>query len=129
MKPGRDKRDPEKAKRLRLLNERVNVYGQNDKASRKAIPRFKAESNRDMRHGARIALLGICNAEEGDKADARFADALFLGLHPAKRKVPDLPVGLIVAGKGKKRADPALRSKVPERHARTWLNALIDKTS
>ncbi len=101
-KPAREKRDPEQAKKLRLLHDRVNAYGENDKASRKVIPRFKAQSNRSHRHAvaAELKRLPEQSANEiSDDADARIANATFHGLHPAKRKVSDIPNAIGVAGK------------------------------
>ncbi len=100
----RQMRDPEKAKTLRLAKDRVNAYGENDKASRKAIPRFKAETNRTHRHHAKQALSAIDGV--GDlmaQADAHLADTTFKGLHPGKTKVADVPVGLSLGwAKGEK---------------------------
>jgi hypothetical protein len=99
-KPSREKRDPEQAKKLRLLFDRVNAYGENDKASRKAIPRFKAQTNRTHRHAVAAELNRLHNLavdELPDAVDGRIAAATFHGLHPSKRKVPDISNAIHVA--------------------------------
>ena len=45
-------------------------YGENNKSKRKAIPLFKAKSNRQGRHGAKIAVAGM-TGDERDADEAR----------------------------------------------------------
>jgi hypothetical protein len=46
------RKSPQEKKRLTLELDRRNTYGENDKASRKNIPRSKALSHRSVRHAA-----------------------------------------------------------------------------
>lgn len=46
------RKSPQEKKRLSLELDRRNTYGENDKASRKNIPRSKALSYRSVRHAA-----------------------------------------------------------------------------
>ncbi len=106
-KTARGKRDPEKAKKLRLRHDRVNTYGENDKASRKAIRRFKAETNRTHRHavGSELRRLTVENGYDiCDAADARIAASTFRGLHPSKRKVADTPIGDVLADRARRKS-------------------------
>jgi hypothetical protein len=49
---------PQEKKRMSLDKDRRNVYGENDKASRKNIPRAKARVNRVNRRLDTMALAG-----------------------------------------------------------------------
>jgi hypothetical protein len=98
-KPDRRRRTPGETKRLSYERDRVNSYGENDKASRKAIPRFKAASRRAERHGEDAALReavqrDLRDDDEMQDVEATIAEVRFRGKHPAKRKEPDLPLGL-----------------------------------
>jgi hypothetical protein len=111
-KSTREKRDPQKAKKLRLLHDRVNAYGENDKASRKAIPRFKAETNRKHRHAVSAQLKHIEDGQDAEAVEARIATATFKGLHPSKRKEPDLPSAIQIARKKGVKASEAAFEQV-----------------
>lgn len=88
-----------------MERDRVNSYGENDKASRKAIPQFKARSNREARREEN-QLLDEARARRltDDEASTDFATALaendFDRAHPRKRKIPDQPLGHALAQKG-----------------------------
>jgi hypothetical protein len=98
----RDDRDPPKAKRLSLTRDGRNTYGENDKAARKAIPRFKRASVR-MERRAVVATLGGMAGPTGDAGavedgvDRALAEATFRGAHPEKTKVPDIRLGDFIA--------------------------------
>jgi hypothetical protein len=49
-------RSPQEKKTLSYANDRRNTYGENDKASRKAIPARKAGENRKVRRKTRQAV-------------------------------------------------------------------------
>jgi hypothetical protein len=92
----RDQRDPAKTKRLSLTRDGRPSYGENDKAARKAIPRFKAKSNRAFRHDQNAVLREVGSTPDPelvDLVDDRAAGAVF---RPVKRKVPDARLGTIV---------------------------------
>lgn len=102
-KPSRGRRQsPQEAKRLSLAHDRRNSYGENDKASRKAIPRFKAASNRSGRHGVKQALTGAHGAF-GEADETRLVKAARKSSHPEKTKGADEPLGKVIAAKVQKR--------------------------
>ena len=49
---------PQEKKELSLQKDRRNAYGENDKASRKNIPRAKARVNRANRRADTVAMSG-----------------------------------------------------------------------
>ncbi|MEZ2329924.1 hypothetical protein AB6802_09380 [Mesorhizobium sp. RCC_202] len=76
-------------KELSYELDRRDGYGENNKAKRKAIPLFKARSNRQGRHGAKIAISAMTgNVGDADEAKLQVAD--FKASKPAKTKVQDI---------------------------------------
>ncbi len=65
------RRSPQEKKQLSYERDRRNEFGENDKASRKAIPLRKKLSNSKVRYAGKPLL-----AEESDKADALLAKAV-----------------------------------------------------
>ena len=57
-------RSPQEKKALSYSNDRRNTYGENDKASRKAIPARKAGENRKVRRKARQCVGVLDHADE-----------------------------------------------------------------
>src|SRR5258708_3905631 len=102
-KPTRHRRTPGEAKRISYERDRRNDYGENSKASRKAIPKFKAASNRGMRHRVKQEIENATPTDELslESTQAKVSDETFRGLNPYKRKFPDLPLGLKLAQDGK----------------------------
>mgnify|MGYP003336160977 CR=1 FL=1 len=103
-KPHRTRRTPQEAKQLSYDRDGVNQYGENSKASRKAIPRFKARTHRTERHGEEAALKQVVTRDLRDDddregVDRTIAEARFHGRTPSKRKIPDLPLGLALGRK------------------------------
>lgn len=91
------KRTPQEKKRLSYAKDRRNSYGENDKASRKLIPRRKALENRGNRRKAR-QLSG--NMNRMDDADADLAQNSLLSdieRIGGWRKGADTPLGICVA--------------------------------
>jgi hypothetical protein len=87
---------PQEKKALSLERDRRNVYGQNAKASRKAIPRRKAHVRRSYRHAVRQELreaLGEAGPAGLEEVDSRVA-AVRRGRW---RKVPDAPLGAVLS--------------------------------
>jgi hypothetical protein len=60
----RPPRTPQDKKTLSYAEDRRNVFGENDKASRKAIPARKAGESRKVRRKARQSFDGLDTAEE-----------------------------------------------------------------
>lgn len=85
-------RTPQEKKRLSYAKDRRNSYGENSKASRKNIPRAKAQANRSERHAQDQALSAAANVLDTDGlADVenrvRASDPRYW------RKAPDMPLG------------------------------------
>jgi hypothetical protein len=108
-------RTPEEKKRLSYERDGRNTYGQNDKASRKAIPAFKASTNRTLRHAVKQSLPLSALDRSGERADAKIADETFKGRHPIKQKSPDEPLGRVIALKHQKRDQRVGARKVRQR--------------
>jgi hypothetical protein len=111
---------PGEKKRLSYERDGRNTYGENSKSSRKAIPKFKAASNRSMRHATKQSLSAAA-ISDNDAANAKLADQTFIGLHPSKKKVPDLPLGLLLNARAKTGSNWAVRRMSPKSKARTGL--------
>jgi hypothetical protein len=86
---------PQQKKRLSYENDRRNTYGENNKSSRKNIPRSKQRSHQDERRSVRQALV----AAHGEAADEAQSQALRKGRVKrlkAFRKSPDSPLGDVI---------------------------------
>jgi len=97
-KPDAARRSPQEKKWLSYEKDRRNAYGENDKASRKAIPRNKrnvSRANRRQDQQALIQTTGIRHPDTEDKTDE--------SLHRRRRK------------KWRKSADETLRQAVERR--------------
>jgi hypothetical protein len=96
--PRKRQRSPGEKKALSYAKDRRNCYGENDKASRKAIPLRKAKSHRADRRKSAGALAGYETLDE-DVA-ALTENALIDDLDRIKRwkKSPDRTLGQHVVG-------------------------------
>ncbi len=91
------KRSPQEKKILSYARDRRNVYGENDKASRKNIPRSKAMGARAYRSEVKQAM-----REAGDEADIAAAEV-------SRRrfaKDPDVALGAYLDGAGHHQPEP-----------------------
>jgi hypothetical protein len=90
-------RSPQEKKKLSYAKDRRNVYGENDKASRKLIPKRKAEENRKNRRKVSQALSAVPQLDEVTidlvESSAR-NDVDRIG---GWRKSPDQPLGECLA--------------------------------
>lgn len=104
----RDKglRSPQEKKRLSLERDRRNAHGENDKASRKNIPRSKAKSHRVVRRKAAEMERRWQTMAEADAQSAELT-ATTPRLQKGKfRKWPDTPLGKVVVAKlARRRSD------------------------
>lgn len=98
-----DRLSPQQKKQLSYDNDRRNTYGENDKASRKAIRRNKRRVNRANRHRDRQTLAqstALPVAGDDDTTDDR--------LHARRpkrwRKSPDETLRQVVARRLRRRA-------------------------
>lgn len=88
------RRSPQEKKRLSYAKDRRNAYGENDKSSRKNIPRSRQRAHRASR---RVAAT-ILHAATGrpDESVVEVAEQRLLGTRPRTwrwRKSPDFPLG------------------------------------
>lgn len=92
-------KSPQEKKRLSLDKDRRNAYRENDKASRKNIPRARACSHRRVRRGAKAAV------ERVERMDDEAADCLQSTLSTPRlqkgrwKKYPDKPLRFVLARK------------------------------
>lgn len=88
-------KNPREKKRLSLARDRRNWYGENDKSSRKAIPRNKRRVNRVNRHAAAGELTRALGAPDMEAAEA--VESRVEGRRPVSwRKEADLPLGEVI---------------------------------
>lgn len=92
-------RTPGEKKRLSYEHDRRNTYGENQKSSRKNIPKSKQRSHQDERRSVRQALLGAQGDvpdEVADEAQSRVLQKGRIKKLSAFRKSPDRPLGEVV---------------------------------
>ena len=90
---------PQDKKRLSYEHDRRNTYGENQKSSRKNIPRSKQLSHQDERRSVRQELVGVQGRVAGEVADDAQSKVLARGRIKklqAFRKSPDRPLGEII---------------------------------
>jgi hypothetical protein len=90
---------PQQKKRLSYQHDRRNTYGENQKSSRKNIPRSKQLSHQDERRSVRQALIAAQGNVADDVADEAQSQTLRKGRMKklkAFRKDPDRPLGEVI---------------------------------
>ena len=90
---------PQQKKRLSYEHDRRNTYGENQKSSRKNIPKSQQLSHQDERRSVRQALLAAQGKVAYVVADEVQSQALHRGRMKklkAFRKWPDRPLGEVV---------------------------------
>lgn len=87
----RQKKSPQEKKRLSLEKDRRNSYGENDKASRKNIPRAKARVNRANRRLDSTALTEALGSVD-ETAEGQVEDKVKGRRPKAWRKWADEPL-------------------------------------
>jgi hypothetical protein len=98
---------PQEKKRLSYERDRRNTYGENDKASRKAIPLRKRLAARAVRHAGHAVLprnRDVVPEEEVERVENRMLSAQRKA-QLAWRKVPDVPLGEYLARKRARRVE------------------------
>ena len=99
---------PQDKKQQSYELDRRNTYGENQKSSRKNIPRSKQISHQDERRSVRQALLaaeGGVTSEVADEAQSRVLIKGRMKKLKGFRKSPDSPLGEVVKRRLRKRAD------------------------
>jgi len=94
---------PQQKKQLSYDKDRRNTYGENDKASRKAIPRNKRRVNRANRHRER-QMIAESTASHGAGDDDAADDRLHARRPKRWRKSPDETLRQVVERKIRRRA-------------------------
>jgi hypothetical protein len=91
-------KDPPEKKRLSLALDRRNSYRENDKASRKGIPRSKARSHKNERRSVAQVLSGALPQQHEDieSIEARARSTARLKKAAAFKKSPDQPLGTFI---------------------------------
>ena len=94
------RKSPQEKKRLSYSKDRRNVYGANDKASRKAIKKNKAVVNQSYRRTVKQTLKNLINTDKVSES----ADGIIKTVKRKKwKKVPDRPLGLYLKNKSESR--------------------------
>jgi hypothetical protein len=99
-------KSPSDKKRQSYELDRRNTYGENQKSSRKNIPRSKQRSHQDERRSVRQVLVSAQGGVTGEVADEAQSQALIKGrIKKLKgfRKSPDTPLGEVVKRRLRKR--------------------------
>ena len=86
------RKTPQEKKAESYQKDRRNVYGENDKASRKNLPRKKRRQNRAERRLAREALVGNAPKMDLDRLDRAQTRARKKQLVVGVVKFPDAPL-------------------------------------
>jgi len=98
-------KSPQQKKQLSLERDRRSIYGENDKAGRKLVPRRKQLSRMAQRRGVAQILSGVrgdINEETGDSIESQ-VQATTGGFNlKAFRKRPDIPLNEFLARTGKR---------------------------
>ena len=98
---------PQDKKRQSYEHDRRNTYGENQKSSRKNIPRSKKRSHQDERRSVRQVLSSAQGSNASEVADQAPSEALIKGrLKKLQgfRKSPDRPLGEVVKRRLRRRA-------------------------
>lgn len=93
---------PKQKKLASLALDRRNVYGENDKASRKLIPRGKQQSHQASRRAANRPLRGagtLVDDDSASKAQFDVQSALIQAKRKSFKKRSDAPLGAVLKAK------------------------------
>jgi hypothetical protein len=107
MVSGLARRDPQERKALSYARDRRNVFGENDKSSRKNIRRNKRIPNRADRHRERQVLAmaaGPATMEIAEYAEAKLLAKKSMWMTKRWRKCRDAPLADVVEYKLRRRA-------------------------
>ena len=121
------KRTPQEKKVLSYARDRRNVYGENDKGSRRSIRRNKTLPSRAYRKTVGDILRGAVGAV--DLGQAESVDIETKEVRRRKwRKYPDAPLGEVVARKLERRKSHAGHGKTARQRAKEFVAGLKIKT-
>jgi hypothetical protein len=100
-------KSPSEKKRLSLKHDRRNTYGENSKSSRKSIAKSKQRRHMDERRGVGQlldGLRGIVDEDAAAKVELEVKVTIADSRNRGFKKVPDMPLGLVLARKKEKSA-------------------------
>ena len=98
-------KSPDEKKRLSLVLDRRNAYRENDKASRKNIPRAKARSHRKERRAVEQVLADVpLKAEAHELIESLARTAMRSKKLKAFKKSPDKPLSVHIASRSRRRS-------------------------
>lgn len=92
-------KSPQEKKALSLVRDRRNVFGENDKASRKNIPRARQRGHMKLRRGVKQALRAVRKEIDDQAPDDGWLLLRGRAKVPGKRpfeKTRDLPLGIVI---------------------------------
>jgi hypothetical protein len=107
-------KSPSEKKRISLVKDRRNVYGECPTSSRKNIRRGKQRSHMEVRRAANEelrALKGTSVEADADAIESRAKVRTLVLARSSFKKVPDAPLGVVVARKLRRRIDHATGRK------------------
>ena len=117
------RKSPQEKKRLSLRKDRRNTYGENSKASRKAVPRHKKAQRRATRRIEKQVL------SAGSHPEIELGDAVNVRLASHQtwvwKKTPDTPLGEVLDGKLGHRAK---RGEIPPELAQSRRTTIRRRT-
>ena len=96
---------PKQKKLASLALDRRDVYGENDKASRKLVPRARQAGQQALRSAAKRPLLHselLVDEESASRAEFDVQSAVIEGKRKSFRKQSDAPLGAVL----KRKAEP-----------------------
>ena len=101
---------PSEKKRISLVKDRRNVYGECPTSSRKNISRGKQRGHMEVRRAANEelrALRGSPLEAEADEIESRAKDRTLALARSSFKKIPDAPLGEVLTLKMKRRNENA----------------------
>jgi len=93
---------PKQKKLASLALDRRNVYGENDKASRKLIPLAKQLSQQALRSAAKRPLIRaemLSDEDSANRVEFEVQSAVIQAKRKSFKKRPDAPLGAVLKGK------------------------------
>ena len=107
-------KSPTEKKRISLVKDRRNVYGECPTSSRKNIRLGKQRGHMEVRRAANEELRALKGASvdaDADAIESRAKDRVLALARSSFRKVPDAPLGVVVA-RGKTSGRPCDGSQI-----------------
>jgi hypothetical protein len=95
-------KNPQQKKLASLALDRRNVFGDNDKATRKSIPRGKQSSQQALRSAAKRPLLNtelLVDEDSANHVEFEVQSAVLHGKRKIFKKEPDAPLGAVIKRK------------------------------